>query len=57
MVSGMGSSGYIGILSTKIRDTCLSDDKNESTDILREIAPNMLAIMEEEDADDEFNLD
>ena len=47
----------IGILSTKIRDTCLSDYKDESTNILREIAPNMLASMEKEDAYDEFNLD
>ena len=47
----------IGILTTKICDTCLSDYKDESTDILREIAPNMLAIMEEGDADGEFNLD
>ena len=43
----------IEILTTKINDTCLNYYKDDWKDILRKIAPDMLAIM----TGDEFDLD
>ena len=49
----------IGILTTKINDTCLNYYiyKDDWKDILRKIAPDMLAIMEGEEFDLDGNLD